>query len=87
MFPFLLLQQCDDHPDQGILLQEGTDRCVRVKSLKYADDIATISPDVAQSSQRVTLIAQKSFSMGTLEAHTVKSEHMPVMKEGETAGW
>jgi hypothetical protein len=82
----LIFLQCDDRPDQGIVLQEGTESAVRVKSLKYADDIATISPNCAQTSQRITLIANKSFSMGTLEAHKVKSEHMPVMQEGAFGG-
>ena len=49
-------------------MQEGTDRAVRVRSLKYADDIATICPDCSQQSARITAIAAASFDMGTLRS-------------------
>ena len=41
----LIFLESDDPPEHGIILQEGTDRAVRVKGLKYADDIATILAD------------------------------------------
>ena len=78
----LIFLESDDSPDHGIILQEGTDREVRVKGLKDADDIATISPTVEQTSERITAIAETSFNRGTLEAHTIKSEHMPLMQQG-----
>lgn len=76
----LIFLECDDDPNHGIILQAGTNRAVRVKALKYADDIATISPDTVQTSKRITAIAETPFNRGTLEAHTVKSEHMPLMQ-------
>ena len=68
----------DDDPESGVVLMSGTDREVRVASLLYADDWATICKSTDEQSSRVTNIANGSYSEGCLEAHTVKSEHMGI---------
>ena len=60
----LIFLECDDRPDHGIVLKANTDRAVRVKALKYADDIATVSPDTTQTSERITTVAETSFNRG-----------------------
>ena len=74
--------QCDDDPRHGIVLQPGTPQAVRVKSMKYADDVGLLSYTTKESSDRITAIDNASYSLGTLKAHKVKSEHMPIMAAG-----
>ena len=74
----LIMLRHDDNPNSGVVLMPGTDREVRVASLLYADDWATICKSIEEQSSRVTRIAEGSYSEGCLEAHTVKSEHMGI---------
>ena len=75
--------QCDDDPRHGIVLQSGTPQEMRVKSMKYADDVGLLSyTTTKESSDRATAIDNASYSLGTLRAHKVKSEHMPIMDAG-----
>ena len=48
-------------------------------ALKYADDVAMLSRSTQEASCRITSIAKGSLADGKLEAHTVKSEHMPIL--------
>ena len=74
----LIMLRHDDNPSSGVVLFPGTDREVRVASLLYADDWATICNTTEEQSSRVTNIAIGSYAEGCLEAHTVKSEHMGI---------
>ena len=62
----LIFLECDDRPNHGIVLKANTDRAVRVKAFRYADDIATISPGIVQTSERITAIAETPLNRGTL---------------------
>ena len=50
--------------------------------MKYADDVGLLSYTTKESSDRITAIDNASYSLGTLKAHKVKSEHMPIMAAG-----
>ena len=65
-----------------LLLQLGTDRAVKIRALKYADDVNCIANTVKESSERMTSIARGSWEDSKLRDIKYNRTHyyIPIAK-------